>query len=328
MGRLGLASGFTIGAGTYACGVLAFYNILAASDPTGEYTCAFMATASDIAGIDDWDYGLYLEDITIGIDIDSCTTGMEFGGTYASHGINMQAATPNTSDDDLSLVRIGGYDTALALSSAITANTMIHTIHIDSQANPGSSMWLVGSYNKIKVSTADQANTNAVPVMIRADIGKPIASFYGVQSHLSFSSTGDCSSEVIAGSFQTYGTAAVGTGYHWGVKSDLRAINTPSGAGHTSACFFGVGTVSCSCGVYIEPLATTTMYSGVYLHAAGNMTNAIEVGGATNVTYLLKFNAAAGVIVTDTNTPGAAATHKIKCQVGGTDFYLAGYADF
>lgn len=62
MGRLGLGSGFTLGAGTYACGVLAFYNTASASDPTGEYTCAFMATASDIAGVDDWDYGVYIED--------------------------------------------------------------------------------------------------------------------------------------------------------------------------------------------------------------------------------------------------------------------------
>jgi len=62
MGRLGLASGFTIGSGTYACGVLSFYNTSDASDPTGEYTVAYMATASDIAGTGDWDYGIYVED--------------------------------------------------------------------------------------------------------------------------------------------------------------------------------------------------------------------------------------------------------------------------
>jgi len=333
MGRLGLAANMTLAAGTYACGVLSFYNTASASDPSGEYTVAFMATASDIAGTGDWDYGLYLEDITTGIDIDSCTTGIEFGGTYASYAINMQAATPNTDDDDLSLVRIGGYDTALELGQ-ITANTFIHSIHIDSTLNPDQARWLVGSYNKITISGEDQAYTQAVPVMIRGDIGKPIASFYGVQSHVKFSGTGDCSSEVIALSAQTYGTAAVGTGYHWGVKSDLRAVNTPAGAGHTSAAFFGVTTVAASCGLYIESLAA--LYSGVYVHAAAaTMTNVIEVGGATNTTYFLKFNAAAGCIVADTGDPGAAggggtaaATHKIKCQVGSTTFYLAGWADF
>jgi hypothetical protein len=54
----------------------------------------------------------------------------------------------------------------------------------------------------------------------------------------------------------------------------------------------------------------------------------LNVNGAANVTYLLKFDAASSVIVVDTGTPGAAATHKIKCLVGGTTFYLAGYADF
>lgn len=283
-----------------------------------------------VDGTSVWDVGVMITDskATTGIDVGTSTTGIEFGGTYATSAINMQAATPNTSDDDKSLIRIGGYDNALALSSAITQNTFIQSIHIDSQANPGSALWLVGSYNKIKVTSADQANTQAVPVMIRGDIGKPIASFYGVQSHVKFSGTGDCSAEVIALSAQTYGTAATGTGYHWGVKSDLRATNTPSGAGHTSACFFGVGTVSCSCGLYIEPLSGKTMYSGVYLHAAGSMTNAIEIGGAANVTYLFKFNAASSVIVSDTSSLPGNATHKIKCQVGSTTFYLIGVADF
>ena len=77
------------------------------------------------------------------------------------------------------------------------------------------------------------------------------------------------------------------------------------------------------------------MYSGVYLLAAGDMTHAIEVGGSANVDYLFKFDAASSVIVADTGDPGAAggsgtaaATHKIKCKVGGTTFYLAGWADF
>ena len=326
-----------ISAGAYIAGVIAGNNMAAAASGSGK-TAAFVATAF---GAIDWDYGLKIIDSTCatGIDIDSCTTGIEMAGTYADNGINMQGATPNTSDVDKSLVRIGGYTNPLELSSAITANTFIQSIHIDSQVNPGSAKWLAGLYSKIKITSADQGYTQAVPVMIRGDIAKPCASFYGVQSHVKFSGTnsdtGDVSTEVIALSAQTYGTAKTGTGLHWGVKSDLRATNTPSGAGHTSACFFGVGTVSCSAGLYIEPQATTTMYSGVYLQAAGDMTHAIEIGGSANVGYLFKFDAASSVIVADTGDPGgggtggtAQATHKIKCLVGETTFYLAGWADF
>ena len=67
MGRLGGGGGFTLAAGTWACGVLAFYNTTVTNDFTGEYTAAFMATASDLAGTGDWDYGLYIEDTAIGI---------------------------------------------------------------------------------------------------------------------------------------------------------------------------------------------------------------------------------------------------------------------
>jgi len=89
MGRLGLASGFTIGSGTYACGVLSFYNTLAANDPSGEYTVAYMATASDIAGVGDWDYGLYVEDTAIGVYLSSPTTGISIASA-TGYAIDIQ----------------------------------------------------------------------------------------------------------------------------------------------------------------------------------------------------------------------------------------------
>lgn len=91
MGRLGLAANFTIGAGTFACGVLSFYNTASASDPTGEYTVAYMATASDIAGTDNWDYGLYFEDITRGGYI-TC----EPSGTSAINAFELTVADATT----------------------------------------------------------------------------------------------------------------------------------------------------------------------------------------------------------------------------------------
>jgi len=83
MGRLGLAANMTLASGTYAVGVLSFYSTADASDPTGEYTCAFMSTASDIAGTGDWDYGLYLEDCTMGISFDGVVPP-EAAGNYGS----------------------------------------------------------------------------------------------------------------------------------------------------------------------------------------------------------------------------------------------------
>lgn len=98
MGRIGIASSaFTLGAGTWAVGVLAFYNTLSANNPATGYTAAFMATASDIALHGDWDYGLYIEDTTTGIYIDPAATyGIQIGAgaTAAGSGLTVNATAP------------------------------------------------------------------------------------------------------------------------------------------------------------------------------------------------------------------------------------------
>lgn len=306
---------------------------------------------SDMSGTISWTKGLYLEAAcTTGIDISGATTtgvsiagaattgismaanmttGIDFAsGTYGV-GIDMTDVKINGTDDDLSLFRMGGYDTANTITTALTANTFGLTVNIDNQINSTGAQWLAGIYCKTQLTTATCSNVSSVALMIRGLIKQAATAYYGIQSHIKFEAgtAQDVSSEVIGVSAQIYGAASAGTGLYWGVKSDLRATNTPT-ATQTSACFFGVGTVSCGSGLYIEPLGGTTMSCGINLHAAGSMTNAIRVAGTTNVTNLFNCDAAAGFITSDTNTPGAAATHKIKCEVGGTAFYLAGYADF
>jgi hypothetical protein len=44
--------------------------------------------------------------------------------------------------------------------------------------------------------------------------------------------------------------------------------------------------------------------------------------------YFLDFGSAPGAIVADTSNIPAAATHKIKCRIDSTEFYLIGVADF
>jgi len=44
--------------------------------------------------------------------------------------------------------------------------------------------------------------------------------------------------------------------------------------------------------------------------------------------YFLDFGSAPGCIAEDTSNLPTAATHKIKCRIGATDFYLIGVADF
>ena len=54
-----------------------------------------------------------------------------------------------------------------------------------------------------------------------------------------------------------------------------------------------------------------------------------DVNGTNKMPYFLHFDASAtSVIAADTSNLPAAATYKIKCRVGSTDFYLIGVADF
>lgn len=50
--------------------------------------------------------------------------------------------------------------------------------------------------------------------------------------------------------------------------------------------------------------------------------------GAGTWDYFLNFGSAPGAIVADTGSTPSNATYKIKCRIGSTDFYLAGFADF
>jgi len=131
MGRVGIASNaFTLGAGTFAVGVLAFYNTLTANNPATGYTAAFMATASDIALTGDWDYGLYIEDAANGIYLTTTTQAHEMvvsalpanarGARYA-----FTCATPAMSDG------YGAHEIDLTVGAAATGFTIASSCWIN-----------------------------------------------------------------------------------------------------------------------------------------------------------------------------------------------------
>ena len=93
--------------------------------------------------------------------------------------------------------------------------------------------------------------------------------------------------------------------------------------------------------------ATADLPSGAVIASggvlAGIMIDSITLGGthtgkaaciyvpnplAGTWDYFIKFGAAPGCIAADNSATPANATHKIKCLIDSTDFYLIGYADF
>lgn len=118
--------------------------------------------------------------------------------------------------------------------------------------------------------------------------------------------------------------------------SAVRALSVENRAIASSGCS---GTVD---GIYsalvAESTATVTgTWAAMHLESqfvnGATPTNAAFIRLSDNsatycMPYFLNFDAAATCIVADTSNVPAAATHKIKCKVAGTDFYLIGVADF
>lgn len=75
-------------------------------------------------------------------------------------------------------------------------------------------------------------------------------------------------------------------------------------------------------GLLIDAITLAGTHTGVA--AMVNVPNP----GAGTWDYFLNFGSAPGAIVADTSATPANATYKIKCRIGSTDFYLAGFADF
>lgn len=164
------------------------------------------------------------------------------------------------------------------------------------------------------------------------------------------------------GKFYTASSATSGDnrGLYW--KHDL----TGAGASGDAARFYGVakaavaniqgmhatgqiGTAGSVTGEVVGARATAATSTGLTLSggtmyalrvdsdlssAVTGLTTAAFIGihdvnGTNKMPYFLDFDASAtACIAADTSNLPAAATHKIKCRVGGTDFYLIGVADF
>ena len=69
-----------------------------------------------------------------------------------------------------------------------------------------------------------------------------------------------------------------------------------------------------------------------FIHLAcqgsGVAKTAIQFTGTHNPDYFLEFQSTADFIAADTSNLPAAATYKLKCKAGATEFYLIGVADF
>lgn len=141
MGRVGVASATTIGAGAEIAAVLAFNNTATTYlTHTGDY-CAFLVAESAIGTIDDFDIGLKIKDSTCvtGINIGTCATGISIG-----KGVTGSA------------IRIGNWAAAAASGSAVVFNA-----DMDSYTANDGQLDIVAAFGE---STSDLTSANSAKV--------------------------------------------------------------------------------------------------------------------------------------------------------------------
>ena len=138
MGRIGGGGTFTIGAGTYVVGVLAYQNTQTAVTFTNSGLVGFMTTKTDVATADNWDYGLYVENATTGIyiaagggralQVGALSSDDQLGMTFvATTGV--EAVSVYTDDGDVALTGgspfVGIHSRSMFFQNQIGATTVL-----------------------------------------------------------------------------------------------------------------------------------------------------------------------------------------------------------
>lgn len=307
MGRIGSATtGFTIDSGTWVAGVLAFYNTSVTNAFGTGSTAAFMATASDLAGTGDWDYGLYIEDAADGIYISAAATGISLpacttaginisGGTAAGSAILVGTSTTGVQVDGtpdyavevyadvptgaISLTNVGAFNcrTTIAAASDITSNS-----------------YTVASYNRLEIEGGS------------TDLG--FGWYNAVLAYLKNPSGSVDATNSAVGALM----GLINVGADWDAQSE--AINAAVIAGTYSP---DTADIRRYYGFYVWKGSTLAFTHGLYAEAA-SCTTVIGVGGATN---LLSLPAAAPWSAT--NASGDAG--KIAILINGATKYINAY---
>lgn len=198
------------------------------------------------------------------------------------------------------IVRAGYFNSALTGSSAL--NSLEVTVGDATTPSSGYAHGIHVTYNKSGVDTGSGCSTmqfNAIGADVTiSGAGGGKAGYYSLYTYVAVSGSPDLSGCVVFGC-NVEMTEMGATDYYGGLW--INKYNTTAGNLDTF--------ILCS----NQASGVTT--AGIYFQG-------------TKPTYFLQFAAADGFLETDTDELPGNATHKLKCRVGTTDFYLIGVTDF
>lgn len=242
----------------------------------------------------------------------SATTGMSFAGTY-TNCIDLTSATLTQSVDN-ALFSIGSISAAKSVT--VTASYIPLQVYIDSIANPGSEVSLIGGYFKVSNSTADQANLQLVGVAPRVTMGKNVTDAYATQSHLTISANANSAGNMTAVSGKTILGWAPTTGI---VSAGLFTIE---GAYHPTTGY-GVW-VDITSGATVTAMLelncnASTAENGIKIDNSGTLTTGINIAG-TSTTGISIGNSATAINISGTATGATGKAFKAYYTVNNANY--------
>jgi len=302
IGRVGMSSGtLTLNTNGVLAGVAAMSNINTAVTQTytGEY-CGFYVGAW--ASADDFEIGLLIEDgkTTTGINIGSCTTGIDISGACSTAGINFTAANLNCIKSV--------YNVSAQLGQYVQGIKIEHTRSANIQPSTGGWWGIQCVLNAGTGYTALDQPAYVIHGIFKGDATDPDTDCINVAR---FETQSDGKVEDLL--FVSANSGSTVTG-------DVARINTHV-APTRSILAVQNGAASCPKGIIVDIDATMT--TGIEFNTGAAITNLFSVTAAANTSYFLIADAEAGCFPNYASAGTAIANIKIK--IGSTDGYIKVY---
>lgn len=340
MGRLGGGGTFTIGSGTLLAGVMAFYNTLTAKAFTNTGTCAFLATASDIAGTGDWDYGLYL-------DSNTCTTGITVG-TTAEKGLYVTGTWGAGFDNGA--ICIGTGSTAIEHGS-VADSVVVERVNVTAQITGGN--YFMGKYMNLASSGSFGATGFIMGNYTKVTVAHLVQEVYGVRGRVCVDATqtGDTSNQFIGmfgavelaavafaladtgGCYGVLGTAGIASGgtldqpllggyFECNPESAIAGLTCASRHRMIGYTDYGIDvlcqTNNHTAAIRIAPEQSAKVAVGISFEVAA---------GSGKINHIMKFEDSTSCGVNTSGNVGGAQQSDaiIKIDVAGTDYYVPAF---
>lgn len=192
-------------------------------------------------------------------------------------------------------------------------------INIEHSAGAGDGVWLRGILSKMTISGDGDNGTKLNPIQATLIVDGAISSAYGLCVSAIHKSTDDVTGAMAAANFDLKVQ-----------DEDFEAVQTlqtlictmSSDAGRTVTCTSGNWNLA-----LLKNMANVDGLNAILklVDLGDNTASIIEVGSGSCDRFIFFVNTSTCIVA---NSDGVASnrTHKIKCNFGGIDFYLNGYA--